>query len=65
VYTPGFSDFPDLDTSIAGSFSQSGSIASLLDVDSRYPEVILDTLGLIAFSFQTALLQEAITNLGA
>jgi hypothetical protein len=62
VYSP---RFPDLSTSAVHSFVQSGWIASLLDVDSPYPEVTLDTLRLIAFSFPTALLQEAITHLGA
>jgi hypothetical protein len=40
-------------------------IASLLDIDSPCPEVILDTLGVIAFSFPTTVLQEAATHLGA
>jgi hypothetical protein len=65
VYSPRFPDFSDPGTSIVRSFVQSGWIASLLYVDSPCPEVILDTLGLAAFSFPTALLQEAIANLGA
>jgi hypothetical protein len=65
VNSPRFPDFPDPGTSIVGRFVQSASIPSLLDVDSPSREVILDTLGLIAFSFQTALLQEAISHLGA
>jgi hypothetical protein len=48
-----------------GSFVHSNWIASLLDVDSPCLEVTLDTLGFIVFSFPTALLQEAITHLGA
>jgi hypothetical protein len=64
-YRPSFPDFPDPGTSVVGSFVQSGSIVSLLDVDSPCSEVVLDTLGLVAFSFPTALLQQAITHLGA
>jgi xanthosine utilization system XapX-like protein len=51
--------------SVVGSFVQFGSIASLLDVDSPCPKVIVDTLGLIGFSFPTTLLQKAIIYLRA
>jgi hypothetical protein len=65
MYSPRFPGSPDPSASVVGSFVRSGSITSLLDFHCPCPEVILDTLGLIAFSFPIALLQEAITHIGA